>query len=227
MPESRVVTPSLPRLASLLLLGLLALPALATDTPRPTVAVLSFDYVGRDDEMKPLGKGLAQMLITDLSGLESVRLVERERLQEIIDELKLGRSDKFDQATVARIGKLVGAHYLVMGSYFDMMDHLRVDARVVQLETGLIRSTGATGRPDEFLMLEQKLARQLGDILGESKPPPKKPGKLTTKTALRYARALDAKDRKDLETAKKELTEVVKEQPDFVLASTDLARLMK
>lgn len=227
---------SLPRLVCLLL-GLLALPSQAAE--KPTVAVLYFDYSGRNEEMTPLRKGLAQMLITDLSGLDSsVRIVERERLQEIIDELDLGQSTRFDQATVAKIGKLLGAHYLVVGSYLDHLGHLRMDARVLQVRTSLVRGVSVMGRPDDFFTLEQDLARNLARLLGEftatdaepSKAPSipvKKPGKLTTKTALRYARALDAKDRKDLETAKKELTEVVKEQPDFQLASADLALMMK
>ncbi|HEY0097105.1 MAG TPA: hypothetical protein VGB96_22445, partial [Archangium sp.] len=48
-----------------LLLGLLALPSQAAE--KPTVAVLYFDYAGKTEEMTPLRKGLAQMLITDLS----------------------------------------------------------------------------------------------------------------------------------------------------------------
>ncbi|WP_158502105.1 CsgG/HfaB family protein [Vitiosangium sp. GDMCC 1.1324] len=229
---------SLTRLA-VLLLGLLTLPVLAAD--KPTVAVLYFDYEGDTAGMKLLKKGLAQMLISDLSAHESVRLVERERLQQVLDELKLNQSDKFDPETANRIGKLLGARYLVMGGYFDVMNTLRVDARVVETETGrIIRSVGADSTPDRFLTLEQTLAQDLRAVFEEltataepgkapAKPKPArgKPRRLTRDTALRYARALDAKDRKDLETAKKELTAVVKAQPDFQLASTELALLMK
>ncbi len=239
MRESRFVNASrspLPRLVCLLL-GLLALPSPAAE--KPTVAVLYFDYAGQTEEMTPLRKGLAQMLITDLSGLDSsVRFVERERLQAIIDELDLGKSTRFDQDTVVKIGNLLGAHYLVVGSYLDFMGQLRLNARVLQVKTSLVRGVSVLGRPEDFFTLEQDLARDLARLLGEftaadaepSKTPAipvKKPGKLTTKTALRYARALDAKDRKDLETAKKELTAVVKEQPDFQLASAELALMMK
>ncbi|WNG48910.1 hypothetical protein F0U60_35930 [Archangium minus] len=246
MRESRFVKASRsssPRLVGLLL-GLLALPVLAADAPadKPTVAVLYFDYEGDTAGMKLLQKGLAQMLISDLSAHESVRLVERERLQEVIDELMLDQSGKVDPATANQVGKLLGARYLVMGGYFDVMNTLRVDARVVETETGrIIRSVGAGSTPDKFLTLEQTLARDLHAIFEElttpasdaNRPPAKpkpakgKPRKLTRDTALRYARALDAKDRKDLVTAKKELTAVVKEQPDFQLASKELALLMK
>ncbi len=66
--------------AAALGLGLLAFvgPA-ARAADKPTVAVLYFDYDGKDDSMALLKKGLAQMLISDLSGQESIHLVERER----------------------------------------------------------------------------------------------------------------------------------------------------
>ena len=46
---------------------------------KPTVAILYFDYTGKDDELAMLRKGLAQMLISDLSALDAVQLVERNR----------------------------------------------------------------------------------------------------------------------------------------------------
>lgn len=234
-----------------LLLGLVALPAAAAD--KPTVAVLYFGYGGKNPELEVLKKGLAQLLITDLSDFGTAQLVERDRLQEVVDELKLGQTSKFDQATVARIGQLVGARYLVLGDYFDtQMDKtslLVVSARVVEVRTGnILRSHSARGSADEFLTLEQKLSQDINKVLEglatkspePSKPPASDPSKtpgtpspsrkarkLTTQTALRYSRALDAKDHKDVETAKKELGLVLQEQPDFVLASMDLARLMK
>jgi len=250
VPESCFVRP-LPSLSVrflCLLLGLLALPAPAAD--KPTVAVLYFGYGGKTPEMEVLRKGLAQMLISDLSGFGAVKLVERDRLQEILEELDLGKSSKFDAATVARIGRLLGAQYLVMGDYFDLLNSLRVDARVIEVKTGqILRSLGARGSADELFTLEQKLAQDLNKVLEEiaatlpapsEQPSPKPAGsfgapqpasslalRLTTKTVLRYSRALDAKDRKDVETAKKELKAVLEEQPEFVLASMDLARLMK
>ncbi|MCY1076761.1 CsgG/HfaB family protein [Archangium lansingense] len=228
-----------PRLLGLLL-GLLALPVLASD--KPTVAVLYFDYEGPTAEMQLLKKGLAQMLISDLSSAhEPVQLVERDRLQQVMDELELNQSNKFDQATANKVGKLLGARYLVMGGYFDVMNTLRVDARVVETETGrIIRAVGAQSTPEKFLAIEQELVLELRAVFeeltaseaGSGKAPVKpkpvsKPRKLTRDTALRYARALDAKDRKDLAEAKKELTAVVKAQPDFQLASKELALLMK
>jgi TolB-like protein len=230
---------------TLLLLALALLPVTArAGDRRPTVAVLYFDYGGKNADMAVLRKGLAQMLISDLSSLDAVRLVERDRLEEVLAELKLGQSAKIDPASAAKVGKLLGARYLVLGGYFDLMTTLRADARVVEVETGkVLSSTGATGKPEDFLTLEQKLGEELAKILKakatplpeprEDAPPakkverPKPPAQLKTRTALRYSKALDAIDRKDRETAKKELLAVVKEQPDFQLATVDMDRLIQ
>ncbi len=230
-----------------LALSLVVMPLVAHAAPtdqRPTVAVLYFDYSGKDADRAVLKKGLAQMLISDLSSVDGIRLVERDRLEEILAELKLAQSGKIDPATAAQVGKLLGARYMVLGGYFDLMDTLRADARVVEVETGkVLQSTGASGKPQDFLGVEQKLSEAIGKILAQKAiaqaasavadeaakkaTPPKPPAQLKVKTALRYSKALDAKDRGDKATAKKELAEVVKEQPDFRLARLDIDKLIQ
>ena len=205
---------------------------------RPTVAVLYFDYTGKTEALGVLRKGLAAMLISDLSGEDRYRLVERDRLQSILDELKLTKSGAVDKAAAAKVGKLLGARYLVLGSYFDLLGSLRADARVVEVETGrIVQSFGATGKPDDFLSLEQGLAERLRGLLTEALPPlpkrpavrkrPRRPKRLRTRTAVRYAKALEAKDKGDKAEAKAELEVVGKEQPDVQLAAADLAAIVR
>jgi len=225
-------------LAAALVVAALSTVARAGET-RPTVAILYFDYNGKDEQMTPLRKGLAQMLISDLSSIDVIRIVERDRLEAILAELKLGQSGKIDPASAAKVGKLLGARYLVLGGYFDLMGALRVDARVVEVETGrVLQSAGANGKPDDFLSVEQKLAQDLGRIVVEKVvpqkasdplPPPrvKPPARLKTKTAIEYSVALSAMDKGDKPKARAHLQAVVKEQPDFKLAALDLDKMMQ
>jgi len=207
-----------------------------------TLAVLYFDYGGKDAALEPLRQGLAQMLISDLTSLEGVKVVERERLQEVLKEQQLGTSGKLDPRTAARIGKLLGARYLVLGSYFDALGTFRADARLVDVETGeIVKSIGAGGKADEFLALEESLARglreamgPLGRATGGGEPagtphaaPPKPPRKLKAKTAVTYGRALMAIDSGDRKGARALLHDVLQDQPDFALASRDLDRLIR
>src|SRR5215831_7380225 len=137
----------------------------------PTAAVLYFDYDGKDAELALLRKGLAQMLISDLAASDAIRVVERERLQDVLGELKLQQSSKIDQASAVRAGKLLGARYLVLGAYFDVMKSLRADARIVDVETGqVLFSAGGTAKPDDVLVLEQKLAGELGRYFATNLP---------------------------------------------------------
>lgn len=224
------------RLLALLLVVLAPLRAVAAAAVPPTIAVLYFDYSGKDDQMALLRKGLAQMLISDLAGSDAVRLVERDRLQEILAELKLEQSAKIDPASAGKVGKLLGARYMVLGGYFDLGGTLRIDARVVEVETGkIVNSAGVNGKVDDFLDLEQKLSGKIGEILAtQLKLPEKKhaarvkpPSHLSAHTAVLYSRALAEKDRGDKERARETLTEVVKEQSDFQLARVDLDKLMQ
>ena len=205
---------------------------------KPTVAVLYFDYSGKDDQMGLLRTGLAQMMISDLSSLDAIQLVERDRLEEILAELKLGQSGKIDAASAAKAGKLLGARYMVLGGYFDIKGALRVDARVVEVETGkVVQSVGASGGADDFLALEQKLVADVGAVLGKqlaippakapAPPRVKPPAKLARHTALIYSRALHEIDTGNKPKAKQTLEQVMKEASDFQLARLDLDKLMQ
>jgi TolB-like protein len=205
---------------------------------KPTVAVLYFDYSGTTEDMGLLRKGLAQMLISDLARVDAVQLVERDRLEAVLAELKLAKSGAVDPTTAAKVGKLLGARYLVLGGYFDLAGTLRVDARVVEVETGrLVQSVAASGKPDDFLAIEQKLAADLGAVLAaELKLPAaattrparvKAPAKLSARVAVLYSRGLHEMDRGEKEKAKATLQAVVKAEPDFSLAGVDLDKLMQ
>ena len=232
-------------------LSLSAMTVMAAPAPghtATTVAVLYFDYAGQDLALTALRKGLAQMLISDLSALDTLRVVERERLQAVLEEQKLARSGKIDAGTAGRIGKLLGARYLVLGSYFDVMGAFRVDARLVDVETGqVVKSVGANGKADDFLGLEQTLAeglRQAASSLparndapatggrppatgGDRRAAPRRPKQLKTEIALAYGRALVAMDDGDRKTAQSLFKRVLSAQPDFELAQRDLDKLIQ
>ncbi len=158
---------------ALLLLGLALMPALAHAGP-DTVAVLYFHNQG-NPTLEPLKVGLAQMLITDLQQAAVARpqpgrwtVVERSQLQALLDELELGHSGVVDADTAARLGKLLGAEWLVLGSYFELMGTLRVDSRLVKVETGEIAfAAGVDGGTADFRRMEGELAAGLATALAE------------------------------------------------------------
>ncbi len=140
-----------------LLLALLSDPALAADV---RLAVLEFQDASSDADHSALGKGLQSMLTTDLSKVPDAEMVERARLQEILDELELGESGKVDPATAAKIGKLSGATHLVDGSFTVVGATMRLDARLVEVESGeVVVGEAVEGERDAFFELEKDLVK--------------------------------------------------------------------
>src|SRR5436309_14153315 len=121
--------------------ALVAAPARAQDT-RPGIAVLPFDNsgsYGQDKEnFDALQKGIAGMLISELAANPAARVVEREEIEKLLAEQSLGASGKVTRETAAKIGKLVGARYVVAGTFIDFYGDFRLDARLVNVETSEI-----------------------------------------------------------------------------------------
>jgi TolB-like protein len=127
-------------------------------TDQKTIAILYFDNSSGNAQLDALKKGLADMLISDLSNLKMLRVVEREKLEEVMAELKLSSGREFDPATRQKLGKLLGAETILFGSYFDMMGQFRIDARIVKTETGeILKSEGVSGITADFMKLEKQL----------------------------------------------------------------------
>ncbi len=230
-------------LRALTLVVLCALPALANAQPASPlrVAVLYFDYEGSDEELKHLRKGLASMLISDLSDVAAIDLVERVELEKVLRELKLQKQRYFDKSTAAKIGRGLGANVLVTGRYFVFRGKLALNVKVIEVETGRVRGVRAARSEAAFFELEQEVATKLKRSLSSmargkpAVPPgkvkrrkrPRKPKRLATRTAARYGKALDAIDRGDQKKARVLLKKVVSEQPDFALAQGDLLSLAR
>ncbi|MEE8432090.1 MAG: CsgG/HfaB family protein [Candidatus Desulfatibia sp.] len=57
------------------------------------------------------------MLTTDLAKIKSLRVVERAKIAEIIEEMKLGQAGMLANDSAVLVGKIVGARNIVLGSY--------------------------------------------------------------------------------------------------------------
>lgn len=134
-----------------------------------TVAIIDFENNAIDDKEKfeNFGRALAKILISDFAVLSKLQVVERERLQFLLDELeltdkKVGGKKVMDPASAPRVGKLLGAHTFVFGSFIKLGKTFRIDARIVKTETGEIFKTASVeGKPQNILELASKLTLQI------------------------------------------------------------------
>lgn len=129
---------------------------------RKTVAVLTFDNNTGKSDYDHLGKGMAAMMTTDLAAVNDIQLLERERLADVTKEIDQQRSRYFDSTTAVRVGRLSGAQYIVIGSIAAVDPQMRIDTRIIRVETGaIVKTANVTGKEETFFDLQKKLARQL------------------------------------------------------------------
>ncbi|MCK5405051.1 MAG: tetratricopeptide repeat protein, partial [Desulfobulbaceae bacterium] len=80
-----------------------------------TIAVGYFKDTSADKSLQAFQKGLAAMIISDLGKVKSLKVVERLRIQALLEEMKLGQTGIVDARTAPRVGKLLGAENMISG----------------------------------------------------------------------------------------------------------------
>ena len=211
--------------------------AVGTSDARPTVAVLYFDIgalVGPAD-YEPLSKGMAEMMITELARNGAIRVVERDRLQQLLNEQNLSNGDRVDKETAVRLGKLLGAHHMLMGSFVvDMKQNMRLDIRSVNTETSQIEYVETvTDKADRMLTLITTLGAKVNEGLKLPQLPAQVPsvsakapnGPNQLRAVMLMGRALEQQDKGNIEGAKTLYQNAIDLYPDFTRAKTLLASL--
>lgn len=85
--------------------------------PEPgSIAVQAFVNKG-NEAYRAMAKGLAAMVIADLSKVPGLKVLEREKVQLLVNEAKLGDSGLADTASAVRSGRLMRAEKVVVGNF--------------------------------------------------------------------------------------------------------------
>ena len=201
--------------------------ALASTPGSPlTVAVPPLVFRGTDTTLKPLERGMAELLITDLSRSAKLTVVERDRMQALADEIRLGSSGSVDAATAVRAGRLIQAGTLVNGVILQQgTDGLTLDARLVTVADGSLGAPATISNSlDALFAMEKQLAFALFDRLGVELTPAERQlveRRPTTNlnAFLAYSRGLQAVDDGRFEDASRFFDEAKGMDPSFGLAA--------
>jgi TolB-like protein len=208
-----------------------------TDT-RPTVAVFYFDNAALVDNAKyePLRKGLATMIGFELARNPGVRVVERDKLQALLVEQGLQNSDKVDQTTAVKLGRLLGVRHFIDGTYFiDDSKKVRIDVRAVNVETGQWDYTETiNGKADKLLDLVSELGAKINKGMKLPEIPIVKEGALPTsagpnqeRISQLISRAEEEMDRGNAKGAAALYKSVLELNKNSLLAQNRLASIEK
>jgi TolB-like protein len=137
----------------------------ASAEPKAVVAVMQFDNSAmiQRDEFAAMTVGVQVMLADALATNGRVRVVEREKIQEILAEQNLATAGRIDPSTASKLGKILGAQYMLLGAIIvDPKMEMRLTVRAVNTETSeYVYTEGVAGKGDKIFKLVDDLAAKV------------------------------------------------------------------
>jgi curli biogenesis system outer membrane secretion channel CsgG len=131
------------------------------------ISVWPFDSHWIGASAPPGEQQLLQEVLPDLLGQTlmtstRIRLVERQQLEQVLQEQKLGSSALADEQTRLRLGRLVGARWMVFGSLVRIGEVWQMDVRIVDVERAQVVITASEmGSQSDYLPALQRIGEQI------------------------------------------------------------------
>ncbi len=130
-----------------------------TERPDGTFAVLRFINISRDEADDWLGDGFAETVAADLAALPGMSVVGRDQ---VASALTGGPGEALDASAATRLGRSVGANWVVTGGFQRVGERLRITARLLDAGTGSVTdSVTADGTMDEVFDLQDQIVAGL------------------------------------------------------------------
>ena len=192
------------------------------DISPKSVAVFPFTYQGENKTFAELGIGIGEMMITDLSQVNGLKVIERIRLQAMFNEISMGQSGMVEEGTAPRFGKLLGAAKIVHGNY-DVSDKNNVELNVGFWDVKDNYFPGLSNQKDglrNLFKMEKDLVFSLLDEMNVALTMQErmKIQEIPTKNLqafLNYCKGLQMENRGDFGQAAKFFEQAKKIDPDF------------
>lgn len=153
---------------SLLFLLFFSYPAFA----EKRIAVIPFDVPDAKIELKQFGTGTADTITMALGSIKEFIMIDRGFTENILKEQAFQKSGFVDQESAIKLGKLIGAEVLVVGSIQYDAGMYRITSRMTDVETSkVIKSVQVTG--NNIFDLQDKIAQEIIDTNQNKQPQPK------------------------------------------------------
>lgn len=141
--------------------------SMSIERPDPGMKAMAIiDFKNRSVDHKtqydPMEQGFADLMINRLNNSTNLKVVERERIEWILNEIKL--QNQYDMEGAVRVGKQLGVQTVLLGSFIIVGDQIWLGARLVKVETSEILLTDEIkGDLDNFFDLVDKLGQKIAD----------------------------------------------------------------
>ena len=155
--------------------------SLISDKPR----IVIYNFEDKSGESNTSANAIMDMMVTELHKSGAFTLLERERFDDVAREFNLAQSGVVDPATAPKVGRIMGAEYIVRGaitlSYYSekasgseipllgtktkaKTAYTVIDLRIIDVETGEI--VYASDKSGEATNKEKKNITKSSKVIG-------------------------------------------------------------
>jgi TolB-like protein len=130
---------------------------------RISVGILPFENSTGNDQLTALVKSAQEHFTATLSRSTTIKIMERNRLADILKEQALGLSGIMNDSTVVKVGNISGLQVMIAGSITTSGSYYRIGARIINVETSAIVASASLLISDALQISEAgtELAAQL------------------------------------------------------------------
>ncbi len=191
-----------------------------------TIAVIDFtngSFGPNASDYEPLSRGLAATMINQLGSATNLRVVERERLQWLLSELDLQQdAGRVNQATAVRMGELLGAQSVLIGSFIVNGKDMMLSTRMVSVETGeLLTGEQVEGKVDKVFGLLRELSQKTAEAINATLEEDSSEGgddSGSLDAMMSYSEALELLEQGDYQAAHAKFLEALDHDPEYDVA---------
>ncbi|MDH5720247.1 MAG: CsgG/HfaB family protein [Spirochaetia bacterium] len=196
------------------------------------IGIMDFSSTTTSPSYKNLGIGMSQMYMTGLNKIQGILIVNRQRedLLKVFDEIALGQTGLIDEETAVEAGNMLGANFLLLGSFTEVNSQININIRLIDVENNTIVLTDEKeGNINDYFKIIKESRKKIIVQIEKMKEVSLKlediyQPKINSLVAL--SDGIKAQDEGDETEAKKQYQNAINQDPEFKLAKIFLDKLV-
>ena len=133
------------------------------------VAIIDFESIMAPSK---LGLAISEILRTEIGQHKSITFIERGMIDHVLKEQELHQSGLVNINDAVKVGNLLGAEFIIIGSVVQTGTIYTINARCVGVQSGAVKVAKTVQVPDmnQIPTMIEKLAVEIGAVLPAVKP---------------------------------------------------------
>lgn len=198
---------------------------------RVSLAVIYFENISHDEDLKWLERGIAEMLTTNLAQYESIDILSSQQLYELLRRFQKGDQKEeivsFDHNTALEIARRARVKSFITGTFFKVDNHIRLSITLEDTTSGKILFSDKVDAAsvDQIFNVVDKVTFKIAERLGSTGGKGLSISEVSTESVAafkHYEQGIEKVTKLHLKDAAMEFEKAISIDPNFAMAYLQL-----